>query len=271
MNEMKLQVLVSTMHQTDHSLLQKMNIRTDAIVINQCDRNEIEEFDYNGHQIQWLSLKERGVGLSRNSALARATADILLFADDDVIYDDQYSERVLNFFEKNPSVGLAVFHLESLNADRPEHTIGKNHRLRWYNCLRYGACRIAVRRECLVHNNVWFSLLFGGGAIYQAGEDNLFITNCIQKGIRCMACKERIGVVKQETSTWFKGYNEKYYGDRGALFAALYGRLGYLILFLFETKKRHSAPGFGLRKRLQLGYAGIKQYLSICKGKSKAM
>jgi hypothetical protein len=266
MSDLSLQVLVSTMHQTDHSLLDKMNIQTDAIVINQCDRNKIEEFDYNGHQIQWLSLKERGVGLSRNSALARGTADILLFADDDVIYDDQYSERVLDFFEKHPSVGLVVFNLESLNPDRPEYIIRKKHRLRWYNCLRYGAFRIAVRRECLVHNNVWFSLLFGGGATYQAGEDNLFITNCIQKGIHCMACKDRIGVVKQETSTWFKGYNEKYYRDRGALFAALYGKMAYLMLFLFELRNK---KGFKkILERLKLGYAGIKRYLTISRCKA---
>ena len=34
---------------------------------------------YNGHQILWMSLNERGIGLSRNTALMRATADIILF------------------------------------------------------------------------------------------------------------------------------------------------------------------------------------------------
>ena len=264
---MKLQVLVSTMHQTDHSLLDKMNIQTDAIVVNQCDRNEIEVFDYNGHRIQWFSLQERGVGLSRNTALARGTADILLFADDDLIFNDGYEQTVISFFEKHPSVGLTAFNLQSLNPTRPEYSIPKDCRLKWYNCLKYGACRIAVRRECLTHNNIWFSLLFGGGAIYQAGEDNLFITDCIKKGICCMACKDSIGVVKQEESTWFAGYNEKYYSDRGALFAALYGKMSYLILFLFEIRKKSAAAGFGLAKRLKLGYAGIKQYVRISKCK----
>lgn len=264
---LRLQVLVSTMHQTDVSLLDKMNISTDAIVINQCDRNEVLTFDHRGHTVQWLSLQERGVGLSRNSALARATADILLFADDDVIYDDHYREAVTDFFEKHPSVGLAVFNLESMNPDRPEYIIQKDHRLKWHNCLRYGAFRIAVRRECIIHNNVWFSLLFGGGAIYQAGEDNLFITDCIQKGMHCMACKDSIGVVKQEVSTWFKGYDEKYYNDRGSLFAALYGKLGYLLLLLFEVRKKSGASEFGLMKRLRLGYRGMVEYLRQCKCK----
>ena len=66
---MTLQVLVATMHQTDHSLLEKMNIQSDAIVVNQCNRNEVERFMYNGHQILWMSLNERGIGLSRNTLI----------------------------------------------------------------------------------------------------------------------------------------------------------------------------------------------------------
>lgn len=69
---MKLQVLVSTMHQTDHSLLEKMNIQSDAIVINQCGHDCIERFTFPGHDILWMSMNERGVGLSRNNALMRA-------------------------------------------------------------------------------------------------------------------------------------------------------------------------------------------------------
>ena len=37
-------------------------------------------------------LNERGIGLSRNTALMRATADIILFADEDVTYKDGYAK-----------------------------------------------------------------------------------------------------------------------------------------------------------------------------------
>ena len=260
-NTMTLQVLISTMYQTDYSLLEKMNIQTDAIVINQCDTNAILGFLHNGHSIKWLSLQERGVGLSRNSALARATGDILLFADDDVIYNDGYEKTVLDFFQEHPSVGLAVFNLRSLNPSRPEYDIPRDCRLRLYNCLRYGACRIAVRRECLMHRNIWFSLLFGGGAKYMAGEDNLFITDCIKKGICCMACRDSIGVVRQENSTWFQGYNETYYRDRGALFGAMFGKFAYAVLILFELRGKNAA--FPFLERLKIGFAGVRRYLKI--------
>ena len=106
---MRIQVLVAAMHQTDHSLLEKMNIQTDAIIGNQCDRNEVEDFEWNGHRIKYLNFAERGVGLNRNNALMRADADICLFADDDMVYVDGYAEKILTAFNENPDADVIVF------------------------------------------------------------------------------------------------------------------------------------------------------------------
>lgn len=37
-------------------------------------------------------------------------------------------------------------------------------RVRWYNYAKYGAARLAVRREALIKSDINFSLRFGGGA-----------------------------------------------------------------------------------------------------------
>ena len=73
----KLQVLVATMHQKDLSLVEKMNIRCDAVIANQADKNEILTED----NVTMITTKTRGVGLNRNIALLAADAEILLFAD----------------------------------------------------------------------------------------------------------------------------------------------------------------------------------------------
>ena len=62
---MKVQILVSTMNQTDYSLVEKMNIFTDTIVINQCDHTAYTSFQFNGHTVEWYDCEERGVGKSR--------------------------------------------------------------------------------------------------------------------------------------------------------------------------------------------------------------
>lgn len=255
-----MQVLVSTMYQNDCSLLDRMNIQTDAIVVNQCDRNEITEFEYKGHRIKWISLAERGVGLSRNTALMRATADIVLFADDDVVYADGYEKRIRDAYASNPKADLLTFDLESLNPNRKEKFDAKPHRLHWYNSLKYGAFRISVRRMSALKHNLVFSLLYGGGAVHQAGEDNLFMTEALHRGLYVKASGVRIGTVAQNESTWFHGYDERYFYDRGVLFANMYGCSAKLILTLFEIKDRGRATKLSFTERVRLEKAGIKDY-----------
>ena len=90
---MKLQILVSSLNQEVKSLAEKMNLQADAILINQCNENRYEEWTQDGHRIRCYHLAERGVGLSRNNALLRADADLCLFSDEDIVYDDGAAER----------------------------------------------------------------------------------------------------------------------------------------------------------------------------------
>ena len=99
---MNVQVLVAAMNQKDHSLIDKMNIQTDVIVGNQCDSNSVERFRYKDHQVTYLNFAEKGVGLNRNNALMRATGDICLFADDDMVYEDGYAEVIEKAFNDFP-------------------------------------------------------------------------------------------------------------------------------------------------------------------------
>ena len=52
---MSVQVLVAAMGQEDHSLIKKMNLKTDAIIGNQCDKNSIERFEENGNKFCYLN------------------------------------------------------------------------------------------------------------------------------------------------------------------------------------------------------------------------
>lgn len=257
---MSLQVLVSTMNQTDHSLLDKMNIQSDAIIVNQCNRNEIEELCYKGNRIRYLSFNERGVGLSRNNALMRATADICLFADDDVTYTDNYQQIIIDAFNKYPSAGVIVFNVKCTNPDRVEHLITSNKRLRFYNCLKFGTFRIAIKRDVILSNNIFFSLLFGGGAKYSAGEDNLFITDCMKKGIKVFASTDCIGQVTHTDSTWFKGYTEKYFVDKGVLMYYIFGNLSYLFCIALGLKNRLIyKQSASIKRSISLMFNGINQ------------
>ncbi|MFC7685276.1 glycosyltransferase [Ureibacillus sp. GCM10028918] len=235
---MKLQVLLSTMSQNDTSILSKMNIQSDIIIVNQCDRNHFDQYTYNGNSVKCLSLAERGIGISRNTALMRATADICLFADDDVSYVDNYASIIVEEFNKYLNADILLFNVCSTNPKRSLYNIQRRSRVRFFNCLRYGAVMMAIRTEKVRKANVYFSLLFGGGAKYSAGEDSLFLAECIRKGLKVYAIPKRIGYVSQEESTWFNGYTEKYFIDKGVFYSNLSNRWASLLCFQFAVRHK---------------------------------
>lgn len=254
---MTVQVLVSTMHQHDHSLLDTMNIQTDAIVVNQCNFNSVEQFEYNGHSVLWISMNARGVGLSRNTALMNATGDILLFADDDVRYKDGYASIVEKFFLAKKNCDFAAFNLESKSTDRKEKNVDTDYHIRWFNCLKFGTYRLAVRRNSILNKRICFSLLFGGGAVYSCGEDSLFIVDCLNHGLRGLASSLHIGTVLQEDSTWFKGYNERYFYDRGVVMKHAFGIMAYPLAMASILKNPIQYKTIGLKKACCCALSGI--------------
>ena len=98
--------------------------------------------------------------------------------------------------------------------------------------MALGGCRLAVKRTRALAENLWFSLLFGGGAPYGSGEDSLFFDAMLRKGLKLYTCTQKIADVSQEDSSWFKGYTEKYFKDKGVLYTAMYGKkAGFLLPF----------------------------------------
>lgn len=256
---MTLQVLVASMYQTDHSLLEKMNIQSDAIVINQCDRNEIERFTYNGHSILWMSLNERGIGLSRNTALMRATADIVLFADEDVRYLDGYPQMIFSSFEKNPMVDILLVDLEAIGDVKHLEKAYTHHQVNWYNSMHYGAVHFACKRESLFTKGLSFNLLFGGGARYSCGEDSIFLAGALKSGLKVWTVPGYIGNVIHGESTWFQGYTDKYFYDKGVLMGTIFGVMAYPLVIVLFLKNSGQTKTYGLKKAIKKAFEGIRQ------------
>lgn len=233
---MNIQVLVAAMYQKDHSLLEKMHLKTDAIVANQCDENSIEDFEWNGHKVRYLNFAERGVGLNRNNALMRATGDICLFADDDMVYVDDYVEKVKKAFEQYPDADVIAFNLIEPKVTR--YVIKKAYKVGFLNYLRFGTARVAVRLRSIRENGIYFNQCFGGGTEHSHGEDNIFLTDCLRKGLKMYAVPEYIAELTEErVSTWKTGYDEKYFHDQGALYRMISPR--YWKLLCLQDAVRH--------------------------------
>lgn len=225
----KIQILVATMFQTDFSKVEEMNISSDVLFANQADKTCFEEKSFGSFKAQMLTTDTRGVGLNRNLALLNAKGDILLISDDDMVYSDGYEEMIKKAFSMYPDADAFIFNINTVGADVKRRINTKYSRVRWNNALNYGAARIAVRKNSLVRDGIFFSTCFGGGTGYSAGEDSLFICDMLKRGFKIYTSPDFIATVDQSTSTWFNGYNQKYLYDKGAFYGAAFHSVAPLL------------------------------------------
>ncbi len=238
----KLQVMISTMNMRD-SLLEEMNINSDALVINQCNKFDYEKISFKNNIVEIFSFNERGLSRSRNNALLRCTGDILCIADDDVVYTDTYKEDIINEFNKHPEADAIIFNVSTINGSRSAKEITEFKRVGKRESREYGSVHIAIKRDKLIFSNVYFNVLFGSGSKYSSGEDTIFLKELIERKLRVYKSPVKIGEVDMSNSTWFKGYDEKYFFDKGALIGATYPELSYLLIVLQALRNSKSKLG----------------------------
>lgn len=254
----KLQILVATMHQNDVSLAEKMNIRCSAVIANQADRDEITNYDTDFGIIKMITTSTRGVGLNRNIALMAADADVLMFADDDVVYNNDMAENVLAAFEALQQADVIVFGMDIVkNGKVTEKRHLMKGRLRVWNSMRFGTYTMAVRRSSIVNKNITFNQRFGGGCPFSSGEDTLFLKACFDAGLKVYSYDYVLGTCCKDSSSWFVGYNEKYFYDRGVLVRNLFPKTAYLMALYFGIRFKRETE-LGVFKRLKYIYSGVR-------------
>jgi len=246
----QLQVLLVTMNRKDFSVTETANISCSAVIANQADREAIET---NGSW-KMITTRTRGVGLNRNIALLAADAEIVLFADDDLVYNHDMPEKVIAAFRENPDADVILFGLQMAKEGKVYETRRpKNRRVRVWQAMRFGTCRIAARRSALLQYGIMFNQNFGGGCPFSAGEDSLFLKACFDKGLKVYSNEYILGVCAKDSSTWFAGYDQKYFYDKGVLMRYLFPRIPRLMALYFGIHfKRETDLGVMQRVRWML-------------------
>lgn len=250
---MSLEVLLSVMNLNKKDL-DKMNIKSKCIVINQCDKEKTDK--YKNFTIH--SYKETGVSNSRNRCLDHSSEDILLFCDNDVVYNKDYEKLVLKEFKNNPKADVIIFNFNVL--DRKKRIIKKRKKLHIYNSLNYATYNIAIRRKSI--KNIRFNPMFGPGAKFSNGSDTMFIKELYKHKLKVYSSPIYLGTVYNNNSTWFKGYNERYFYNKGALFTAINPKIRHLLMIQYLLRHKDVLTNYKFREAYKIMKKGSKEYLN---------
>lgn len=242
-NNYDIEILVSTMNRADASFIKKMNIKSDVVVGNQTNCESVDVYNYDGNAIKMVSTKTRGLSNNRNITLSNASGKVCLLADDDLVYEDDYLETIKNSFMENPDADLIIFNLHENPITR--FIIKKRMKINRLNYMRFGSVRIAFKLNSIRKKNISFDPNFGTGANVSFGEDTIFLHDCLKAHLKIIALPKTIlSLTNQRESTWFRGFDDKYFNDKGKLFYRI-NKKAHLFLCLQDSirhKKEYQLP-----------------------------
>lgn len=209
---MKLEILMSCMHQTDDTLVRNSHITGDAVVVNQCDRDGYAEYPTASGTARIFDTTQRGLTRSRNFAIREAKADICLLCDDDEIFVEDYEKKVLEAYGQLPQADVIIFKMINQPAAFPDKIM----RLRFPQTAHVSSWQISFRRRRLQEKGIAFDELLGAGTDNGAEEELKFMLDCQKAGLQIYYVPVEIATVAQQESTWFEGFNEAFFYNRGA-------------------------------------------------------
>ena len=262
---MTLQVLLSAMHLDDENYIDTLNIESDAVVINQCDRDKntvCEHICPSGKQskVTYIETTERGLSKSRNMAIRNADADICILCDNDVEYVEGYENMILEAFDRNPGADVIVFFIKRKERQAPNYD--KSKKMGYLSVLKIFSPEIAFRREAIL--DIPFDEEFGAGAKYKMGEENLFLYECLKKKKTIMYEPVKIAELRDEESTWFAGYDREFFLNRGANYTAMSHLFAHVLIWQFALRKRALyGDNAGTRQVIKWMYEGRRSYETL--------
>lgn len=126
-----------------------------------------------------------GVGIStnRNNAIAHCKADIILFADDDLVLFPDGLTELRKVFEEKPTVDLATFmSIQGSGVRYPENAVRLHTKLpKGYWII---SVEIAFRRQSAGFLRCCPELGLGSPGLH-GGEDEMIVRSAIKRGLNC--------------------------------------------------------------------------------------
>ena len=251
---MTFQTLISTMNNRFSN--RDFKPPCDFIVINQHSHNKADKIK----DKTYFYFKEKGLAKSRNHALELATSDICHISDDDLTYVENIEQIILNAFKEHKEADIITFQIQT-----PEGIPFKDYKKESFrhtkrSIMSVCSVEIAFKRDCIKKQYLKFDEKFGLGSDFPTGEEIIFLSDALKKGLNIRYVPVTIAMHPLESSG-ANYHDSKLIKAKGAMFYRLFGFTGHFISILYAYKKYKFSP-FSLKEFTSMMFRGIKKYRS---------
>lgn len=261
---MNIEHIVSTMFQNNMEFVHEMGCQTDTLVVNQASNDCFDEEEYEGHMIRMLTVKDRGLSNSRNTLLKNTKGSIAILGDDDLIYLDDYLEKIRKAYRDHPDADIIAFSFTQSLTQNTRRQFKTARKLNMFTISKVASVELTFRTKPVIEAGISFSPLLGLGAKYGACEENAFLADALRAGLSIWYVPETICYLRPdppEREKWQQGFNQDYFVKRGACFYRIYrkGFIFFSIAFLI-LKKRSIFREVPLASAFKWMWKGKREY-----------
>jgi len=239
-----IQILIATMNRSDFDFLNAMFLFSDykklsIIIVNQTSESNLLHSD--NEQIKVLNVFEKGLSKSRNVALENATKKLVVFTDDDVVFQQDFEVKIIDAFNNHSNQdGFRFQYLNSQGNLAKRYPRTFQSKLSNLEILNTSSVELVFKSESLKNTKVYFDKNFGLGAEFFMGEEAIFVSDNIKKGLKIGFVPEVL-LSHSQLSTGHKTAIAKIYFIQSAVFYRIFGKM-YLfwiaLKLFFDLKQR---------------------------------
>jgi Glycosyl transferase family 2 len=219
------------------------------VVVQGAVDGEVPEGCPRRDDVRYEVLDSRGVTKSRNAVLAGARGRYVLFADDDIVFQEEGVRSVLGALESDPDLALvlatAVDEGGRLRKPVPSQPV----RLTRWNSGKAATYEIMLRREAFARAGVRFDERFGAGVDpHYLGDEYILIADAIAVGLECRFLP--VVLAKHPTVSSGAGFGtERDARARAAVFGRVFGRTAPLarLAFVLRSPRRFRSAALSAR------------------------
>lgn len=265
---LKLEILLATMNRNSLDFLvdlfpQGNYLDYNILVVNQTtEANILESTEEN---IRVINSFEKGLSKSRNLAINNALGSICLLADDDVKYNNDFHDIIVDSFETQKEADIITYKMKNFEGD-DFRTYNKRKKHRLSNLNTVNAVVIAFRKNSIRDNNMLFNIHFGLGSTFKTADEYIFLRDCFGAKLNIQFCNEYILSHNAISSGQDSGSDTIVFA-RAALFHKYSGFFSYLKLYkylYFLVRKKYISWSQFIPK-LKVGLKGITTYKQLLK------
>lgn len=252
------------MNRTNFDFLQSMFVFSgfynfNVLIVNQTTKEEILESNY--ESVKVINVFEKGLSRSRNIALQNSSKDILVFTDDDVVFELHFEDKILKEFNSHPiHDGFRFQFKNELGKFVKNYPKKIQPKLNWYEVLNASSIELVFKRKS-IYNIVSFDENFGLGSLISLGEEAVFLADAKKKKLKIGFAPKTLTIHNNKTTSQVIS-NELKYFNQGAIFYRIFYKkyLFWVFLKLFFDVKQGNIAFSNMGKLLNEAIKGKNKY-----------